>query len=502
MSDRWKDELKKLRGVEPPDGLWDRAQQPPSADRLPPRRERIVAGVVAMSVFVAAGAFAFQALRPGGGSTVGTVDTKTTVAVEFFAIANEETPRARMTFGGKSVKGVGTSFCWSFEGGGGCADTTGPDFRDAQYLQIPRGTRLVITGNVEEVVGSLQRGTLMPFEIVKGLGVIDRGIDLDFVPDRYVLELSGEWPDVSRTFYFPIEIVENGAGPSTGVHPIPDVAQVVCDVDGARVLTPVVAAQSDGVHLLIDNRSGATSYELLTGEHGTGVGGPLKRNGETQSGGISIEPGEVKVACLPATSDTYLGQFTASFKIEDTNGLWTPSEPACDGRTSEFSTGLVYSVPTKDQILGSLDGVLESDEVVKPGYPETEWKVINLVVRRDGAIVAHVWVAGGLHLDACEGSGIVIAPAADAPPPDCATADQIAFEHTGGVDEPAGEAFIRVNTIGILPSDVLTHTSPASGPTGDDGLWTVARDGSVIAWVDYPDLNGVACTGSGVGGVA
>ena len=66
MSDRWKDELKKLRAVEPPAGLWDRAQRPPSADRLPPRRERIVAGVVAISVFVAAGAFAFQALRPGG----------------------------------------------------------------------------------------------------------------------------------------------------------------------------------------------------------------------------------------------------------------------------------------------------------------------------------------------------------------------------------------------------------------------------------------------------
>jgi hypothetical protein len=117
-------------------------------------------------------------------------------------------------------------------------------------------------------------------------------------------------------------------------------------------------------------------------------------------------------------------------------------------------------------------------------------------------VVAHVWVAGGLHVEACEGSGIVAAPTPDTPLLDCDVTDQLAFEHTGGVDEPAGEAYIRVNTVGVLPSDALTHTGPESGPTGDNGIWTVTREGSVIAWVDYPDLNGVACAGTGVGGVA
>jgi hypothetical protein len=45
----------------------------------------------------------------------------------------------------------------------------------------------------------------------------------------------------------------------------------------------------------------------------------------------------------------------------------------------------------------------------------------------------------------------------------------------------------------------MTRTAPSD--TGWDGSWQVVREGSVIAAVEYDELDGIACRGSGVGGV-
>lgn len=57
-----------------------------------------------------------------------------------------------------------------------------------------------------------------------------------------------------------------------------------------------------------------------------------------------------------------------------------------------------------------------------------------------------------------------------------------------------------MNLPGIRRDDIveqMTRTMPSE--TGWDGTWQVVRDGSVTA-VDFDELNGVACRGSGVGG--
>jgi hypothetical protein len=86
MTERWQKELRKLRGVEPPEGVWERATtRIPSGDGLPPARQRVVAGAVAFGVFIAAASFAWLAfgslgkpekdrearvVRPGGPAAV------------------------------------------------------------------------------------------------------------------------------------------------------------------------------------------------------------------------------------------------------------------------------------------------------------------------------------------------------------------------------------------------------------------------------------------------
>jgi hypothetical protein len=44
-------------------------------------------------------------------------------------------------------------------------------------------------------------------------------------------------------------------------------------------------------------------------------------------------------------------------------------------------------------------------------------------------------------------------------------------------------------------------TREPDGSTEWDGTWQVVRGGSVIAAVEFGSLSGVACPGSGIGGV-
>ncbi|HEV8564822.1 MAG TPA: hypothetical protein VGR41_07890 [Actinomycetota bacterium] len=468
-----------------------------------------MAGAVAMSVFVAAGAFAYQALRPTASrSNAGTIDSTSTVVAHLFVTEDEslgEYPDANLTFDGQTRKGYGTSWGWSTSDGAYIADTGTPAFTEEDYLQMPSGTALQITGDTSRVEGSLQQGDKYPYDVVRNLGTVDDDIPLELSPDRYILELTGYWPQGERAFYFPIEIVsttapvvtidltkddtgasavlsfeevqqeglpgdailsedgspgfvwdgslavtdfvqvpsgavleysgnapeatatflvwppssdggaqvvvegdldlpadpgrytlgvlgswsdgepfvfifgieivENSATPSPGGDSlVPDVARVVCDENGIQVLTPLVAAQSDGLHLVFENPSGAKAYDLhpVTSERGTSVGGPLAPNGETTSSGFSLQPGEVQVACLPTMNDSYLEHPTASLTIEDPDGLWIPTDPVCTGAAVESSGGIgdVYGLPddeVESAIREALVGLVEGDEVLKPG---------------------------------------------------------------------------------------------------------------------------------------
>src|SRR5207249_806555 len=62
--------------------------------------------------------------------------------------------------------------------------------------------------------------------------------------------------------------------------PLPEVADIVCDQDGAHVVTPQVQPQRDGVHFHLDNRTGeARSFDVK----GPGMYGAL---------GTSAPPGK------------------------------------------------------------------------------------------------------------------------------------------------------------------------------------------------------------------
>jgi hypothetical protein len=56
---------------------------------------------------------------------------------------------------------------------------------------------------------------------------------------------------------------------------------------------------------------------------------------------------------------------------------------------------------------------------------------------------------------------------------------------------------------GFLQSDVIEQMTKrgGGGAGGWAGTWQVVRGGSVVAAVEFPSLSGVACRGTGIGGV-
>lgn len=82
----------------------------------------------------------------------------------------------------------------------------------------------------------------------------------------------------------------------------PDIARVVCDADGTRILTPKVAAQRDGLHLVIDNRlEGDYGFSVETPEGGGG--GDNASKGESRHVFDSIPPGEARIGCYESRKD-------------------------------------------------------------------------------------------------------------------------------------------------------------------------------------------------------
>jgi hypothetical protein len=71
MPPRWEQQLHRLRDAPVPlERVRDRAQQPPRPGlSLPPTRQRVIAGVIAVTIFVGVAAFAWRAFSPAGHET-------------------------------------------------------------------------------------------------------------------------------------------------------------------------------------------------------------------------------------------------------------------------------------------------------------------------------------------------------------------------------------------------------------------------------------------------
>lgn len=83
----------------------------------------------------------------------------------------------------------------------------------------------------------------------------------------------------------------------------------------------------------------------------------------------------------------------------------------------------------------------------------------------------------------------------------CPPDQRIRFQHSGAVITPGGSAFITGNVEGLTLHDAVAQVTWSGGSNSWSGMWAVYRDGSLVALIRFDGLSGVACAGSGVGGV-
>lgn len=172
---------------------------------------------------------------------------------------------------------------------------------------------------------------------------------------------------------------------------------VRCDGNVARVLTPVVSAQSDGLHILPTD----VPEGVAIGVWSSGGGGSSWWSG---SDGVNDEfvrpvpPGDLKVACddEPGLVDTQLEEMRRrgmDAQLVDPQGFYIPRLPQCSDVKGILAGGIrVPEVSASYEsaemaIRALLKGVLEGDRVELAGYPDwtihREYRII-----RAGAIIA------------------------------------------------------------------------------------------------------------------
>ena len=83
----------------------------------------------------------------------------------------------------------------------------------------------------------------------------------------------------------------------------------------------------------------------------------------------------------------------------------------------------------------------------------------------------------------------------------CPAQDHEGFNHNGGSLLPGADLFIRANVRGISRRDAVVQVTWPDGPGSWNGTWAVYREGALAAFVQYEGLSGVACKGTGIGGV-
>jgi hypothetical protein len=192
------------------------------------------------------------------------------------------------------------------------------------------------------------------------------------------------------------------------------VAHVVCGKDAVSLQDPVVQAQQDGVHLIVENPGGAWGIDLHQDSWAYGTGEGFKLSDGMTPDTSAMGPGTVTVACVPTARSSYYdpGVPAATLTIVDPAGLYVPWELVC-GFGDQFRMTIAASEEEDPvSVVQRIPGVLSTDIFKRPNYPDSpRYGPMEFIVLRDGQGLARVMghYDGGewlLIVNACPGSGI------------------------------------------------------------------------------------------------
>jgi hypothetical protein len=420
MPERWQDELKKLRREEMPGGVRERAEAGSRRELPNDGRQRLVAGLVAFVVFIAAGAFAWHAF--GGASTTGTEPTPSPAVASIVLDLDSHGghPKAMLSSGGVAQSGVEEGYEWCASDGqctSGIFDfQTYPPVSD--YLVVPGGmpVKVMGDGHIDDIETILPNGDRAPADVrstVEAPAAPSR-------PGRYVWNVSAGWDEGSANFYFGIEVLPPP-------DQVPDVLHVSCTPFSATVDSGVVRAQPDGVHIAVDASDGVTGADVVQGSSPQDLVGVGVDANDDGSRGLPIAPSSWSIGCYSGSGGLGLSDIgserVAVFRVLDPDHLYRASTLDCDVTTASTLDATASSAPA-DQDWASImadsaaviPGLRSTDVVRNAGYPDAQpfKDGAHPVVIRGDAVIGTIRYeefqsdgsAWSFTLESCQDSGL------------------------------------------------------------------------------------------------
>jgi hypothetical protein len=317
----------------------------------------------------------------------------------------------------------------------------------AIVAKVPAGIPLEVSG--EHLVDASVRAGNLP--LGEGARPLDGAVPVD--PGRYVLTVEVAWDGGSATFLHQIEVV-----------PAPHVDVGLPDEGVSPAPSPIPSPSPSAAP---------------TGGIVVSIFGPGERSHEMPTATFSFA-GETKTACTQDFEWT-LEDGTRLSGIADAGR--PDSIPVCTGPAIPVPPGTSIAIET-----------MSSTRVF------TTRATTQFFEGDVGLVVSAEWPEG-------EATFIVPLTVAFTNPDlelvvlDCRPEDQVPITGPDTRIEPAGSAYIVGNLPGFERSDVVEQmTRDQRGESDLAGVWQVVREGSVVASVEYPDLSGAACEGTGIGG--
>jgi len=536
MPKRWEHELDRLNDLSAPASVRDRissGSHGDGPDPSPNRRQRVIAGVVAFVLFALALAFTAKAF--GGRAVAPAAPPDPTAVVLTFSTQTQSGssyPNATMTFEGAVVQGNGSTFSWNDGNSHMIADTFGTELQFDHWVVLPAGAPIDVDGTADTVQGWVDHAVESYTQPSRLYELPASGAQVPPDAGKYILEFTAQWPQGGRTFYFPIKVV---SGEDVGA-----AITVQADPDPTASLSyQGVVAPSETAAYCWGNGQSPTCFDGDAGPFGKdqyleipqGTALNVYPGQEVDSSSVALYIGDdPSHQTGPAVSvgnfdspGSYILILTATWQQGDVQFFFpvrvvaAEAHPVSTGSAppTEAEPQASQPVPTVSPIPSGGSTIAVPDVV---GLSKEEAKGLltdagfETSVRYSPVPSVAVWVVASTEPPAgasmAPGSTVVLQVSGNDVPVDgfldglpCGRPDMLPFVHEGGVDEPSAPLYITVNVPGLRTSDTAKQVGYVSGGAPTDGTWEVSRDGRLIAMVAVPSLDGIACRGSGIGGV-
>jgi hypothetical protein len=484
----------------------------------PRRGQRVLAGVVALAMFGGAVALASGAFRGSPPAFTAPDD-----AAVLRLVAGDLDPEMSLSYGGRSAASFTNSYCWNQSNGPQkCADVVPPSpFPADAFLPVTVGTTFVIENpdGADPVTLTIGPG-VDPTTVPESPTAIEDLSSLD--PGRYVLSVVATWDGRGSniTTYFALEMVDEGAADDVLV------ATMRAPADGS---VPELSLEYRGEEASFpgagrwNDEPVAVVMMLFVFEPRLEPGAAIRIEGDATSVDVALRghfpdgrplptatPIDVSSGegVLPRQAGGYLLEVTGRWP----NGHVGYSVAVTIGHADEPEPSPLP--PVTENVVPDLVGLGLGDA---EKLLEQAGLQVRLVVRPiadvAAGLVASTDPAPGTRLD--PGSVVELRVSGTHFPLDgyltglaCSSEDMMPFGKIPDVIGGGDEALIRSNVVGLRDRDVLTRAE------GIAATYQLSRDSRALAVIHVegpidvqgesihlPTIEGIACRGSGIGGV-